>query len=111
MSNPNTNHFDFEALRSNLEYDDPFTKEFLVLLKKELDVSLSILREQFEAQNMKEIKATAHRIKGTALNGCCNELATLAATLEIATHFKQEIISSLVLQIAAEIEIIKTLIP
>jgi hypothetical protein len=52
MPNSNTNHFDLEALRENLEYDEEFIKNFLVLLKKEFDVSFNILTEEFKKQNI-----------------------------------------------------------
>ncbi len=111
MPNSNTNHFDLEALRENLEYDEEFINNFLVLLKKELDVSFNILAEEFKKQNIETINTTAHRIKGTALNGCCYELSQLAATLEKTKPFNEEIISNLISKISTEIDFVKTLIP
>ncbi len=111
MQDTNANHFDLETLRSNLEYDDSFVSEFLTLLKNEFEVCLVILREELQKENIKKINATAHRIKGTALNGCCKELVVLAATLENTLVFDKAIISDLVEQITSEMAFIKTLIP
>ncbi len=111
MQDSNTNHFDLETLRTNLEYDDSFVTEFLTLLKKEFEICLTILREELQKENIKKINSVAHRIKGTALNGCCKDLAILGATLEKMEIFDKVIVSDLVEQIAAEIAFTKTLIP
>lgn len=62
-------------------------------------------------QNMDSIKTTAHRIKGTALNGCCFELSELAVTLEKTNSFNEEFIGNLVNKISTEIDFVKTIIP
>jgi hypothetical protein len=95
----NTNHFDLENLRINLEYDDAYVSEFKGILKTELDMSLAILLTDLPKRNIKAINATAHRIKGAALNGCCRELGALAFRL-----------IELVKQIESEIALVKTLI-
>lgn len=111
MQDTNANHFDLETLRSNLEYDDSFVSEFLTLLKKEFEVCLVILRDELQKENIKNINAVAHRIKGTALNGCCRDLAILTTTLENTVIFNKVFVSDLVEQIASEIAFTKTLIP
>lgn len=100
-------HFDFEALRDKLEYDDPFIKQFLEMLKEELEISFTKLIEQSKTNNWEGIKNAAHRIKGSALNACFNKLGKISASLEKMEDPTPEKIMSLIKQIEIEIALAK----
>ncbi len=78
--------------------------------EEELTVSLIALQTQAETEDLKALKATGHKLKGTALSAGMQNLAQLAQTLEHLDHVKDDVLKNLVEKIQLEIKQILHLI-
>jgi PAS domain S-box-containing protein len=75
-------HWDYEEMRSSMELEDEFLRELIVAAKFELEKGIAELKTLKHTDKIKEIKASAHKMKGTALIIKANLLLKLTLHLE-----------------------------
>ncbi len=97
-------HFDKEALRERLGYDDDLIQELLPLAFKQMGKFPEEIKAALAAKDMPQIKALAHKLKGTALTVSFEALATYANDLQNAEGYDNTQTPSLVHTILKEID-------
>ncbi len=103
-------HFDKAELSKRLDNDANFMAQLLLIAKEHLGTFDIELQKLIDEQNLKEIKALAHKLKGTALSSSFPYLASLADRLEHIEEYNETLIVEIQANMKAEIAILKTLI-
>jgi HPt (histidine-containing phosphotransfer) domain-containing protein len=85
-----TQHFDLEVLRERLDNDDELIIQLLNMTKEYLIDFVPSIDQLLLDNNKPAIKSLAHKIKGTCLSVCLNEMAALAKELENLENYNQE---------------------
>ncbi|AUD07617.1 hybrid sensor histidine kinase/response regulator [Spirosoma pollinicola] len=99
-------HVNFDVLKTMAGQDVDLVNQLMEVAASELKSSLSGLLQQAEAMNTDGLKATGHKLRGTALSAGMPSLAQLAATLEQLEMTEAESLGDLVNAIQSEIVII-----
>ncbi|WP_020602860.1 Hpt domain-containing protein [Spirosoma spitsbergense] len=102
--------FDPQVIKSMIGDDEELFSVLVEAAEEELTVSLIALQTQAETEDLKALKATGHKLKGTALSAGMQNLAQLAQTLEHLDHVKDDVLKNLVEKIQLEIKQILHLI-
>lgn len=105
-----TNHIDRTWFNEYTSLDPTFKAEFIKLLKLELCESRENLKKQFEFHDLKELKRTGHKLKGTSLTAGLTELSKLSIAFELLTDFEISYIEELLEKTLDEIKIILNLL-
>ncbi|MBK8396057.1 MAG: PAS domain S-box protein [Leptospiraceae bacterium] len=100
-------HFDEDLLLERLDYDREFLGILVSKVKENFDSDSEGIIVELSESNFATIKAGAHKLKGTALTVCFEQLASLSETLESLEEYNQETVQKLVSQIKEEIEFLK----
>jgi HPt (histidine-containing phosphotransfer) domain-containing protein len=103
-------HFDEEELRIRVGCDKAFMDELLSEVNGYLSGFSAELHHYRTCHNWVEVKAMAHKLKGSALNLSFGILATLAGEVEQLAGLDETRLIELESQLKTEIELIQTLI-
>jgi PAS domain S-box-containing protein len=103
-------HYNEQLLLERLQGDEEFLHSLHAKVKEGLHSDCLTLSESYEQKNFTKVIAIAHKIKGTALTLCFENLANITNKLESQETFEEEIFGKLISQIQAEIELLKTMI-
>ena len=98
-----TSHFDQGKLLSVYMNDQEFIAEFLVLIKDAMNDNLEVLKQQYSVSDLAGIKATGHKLKGSAASAFLYELAEISGRLEHLTSFDSAYIRQLIVEMENEI--------
>lgn len=102
--NETNKHFDFEKLKERLDQDVELISQLLVMTKEYLIDFLPILDNLITKKDGPAIKSHAHKLKGTALSVCFNELAMLLLEFEKLDNYDDYNFISLRAKISTEAE-------
>ena len=91
-------HFDEDLLLERLDYDREFLGILVSKVKENFDSDSEGIIVELSESNFATIKAGAHKLKGTALTVCFEQLASLSETLESLEEYNQETVQKLVSQ-------------
>lgn len=105
-----TDHFNRAELITRLGGDEEFIRALLGEVAAYLDSFVESSPQVLTLQDLPEMRAMAHKLKGTALNMSFKTLADLASQLEDVLVFDKDKISTLLAGIEAEIGLVKSLI-
>jgi len=103
-TNETDKHFDFEKLKERLDQDVELISQLLVMTKEYLVDFLPILDDLIAKNDRAAIKSHAHKLKGTALSVCFNELAMLLLEFEKLDNYDDYNFISLRAKISTEAE-------
>ncbi|MBP6741053.1 MAG: response regulator [Leptospiraceae bacterium] len=103
-------HYNEKMLLERLQGDEEFLHSLLSKVKEDFYSDFLKLAESYEEKNFTKVIAIAHKIKGTALTLCFENLASITGALESQEIFEEEKIGNLIIQIEEEIELLKTMI-
>lgn len=101
-TNETNKHFDFEKLKERLDQDVELISQLLEMTKEYLIDFLPILDNLIAKNDKPAIKSHAHKLKGTALSVCFNELAMLLLEFEKLDNYDDYNFISLKAKIATE---------
>ena len=104
-------HFDVEKLKARLSNKEAFFVQFLALIRKNIDQPttdmLNDMKESLASENLVNLRTVAHKMKGTALSACFDQLADLLKEVEKYTDFNKEKLTILLDKIIAEIQYLR----
>ncbi|MBJ7427506.1 MAG: response regulator, partial [Bacteroidia bacterium] len=103
-TNETDKHFDFEKLKERLDQDVELISQLLEMTKEYLVDFLPILDDLIAKNDRAAIKSHAHKLKGTALSVCFNELAMLLLEFEKLDNYDDYNFISLRAKISTEAE-------
>jgi PAS domain S-box-containing protein len=103
-------HFDLEMLRRNVGYDEGIINEILIVTQQELEKSLSAIQAFAKEGNIPELKASGHKLVGTAVGVGLEILSGIARQLEDLKLNDEEALPELLKKLKSEIEISASLI-
>lgn len=99
-------HFNLETIRKMADYDDEFVEELVEAARNELKKSMSTISVQAETVDLAGLKATGHKLYGTAASAGMANLANMARTLEYMERFDDRKVNELLEGIHSEIKLI-----
>ena len=102
--------FDPQVIKSIAGNDDYLFRELLEAAQEELNASFIALDLQAKNEDLTALKATGHKLKGTALSAGMQNLAQLSQALEHSDPVEDEILKNLLERIKLEINQIQHLI-
>ncbi len=107
-------HFDMAKLKARLGNKEEVYQQFLVFIQNNINDTLTNGMAEIEAhvanENLKGIKTIIHKIKGTALSACFDELTICAKAFEQLEEYDQARVKELVQKLATELQYLKELI-
>ncbi|MBK8395009.1 MAG: response regulator [Leptospiraceae bacterium] len=103
-------HYNEKMLLERLQGDEEFLHSLHAKVKEDFNSDFLKLSESYEEKNFTKFNAAAHKIKGTALTLCFENLANLTSILESLEAFEEENIREQISQVQEEIELLKTMI-
>jgi len=95
-------HFDYNKLMERLDNDNELIDQLLVLTKEYLIDFIPKLESLIAENNIVGIKSHIHKMKGTALSVCFNNIAEQTAELELIDSFTDKKFQDLKLKISIE---------
>ena len=104
-------HYNEKVLLERLEGDEEFLQTLISKVKEDIDSDFLKLFESYKQKNINKISAAAHKLKGTAVTLCFENLTNITEILESQETFEEEKIGNMVSQVQEEIEILKKIIP
>ncbi|MCH8566753.1 MAG: response regulator [Balneolales bacterium] len=110
LQNQPNNHFDKRILIERMGGDESAAEEILGITRSMIDVLYTEFEAAMNTDTEKNIKAAAHKIKGTANSLTFNKLAEMGLELEKMSPFNSEEAQKLGEDIKKEIKYLKTLI-
>ncbi len=104
-------HFDYEQLLEALSGDKRFLEMVVEGIWEDLPGKIDALTDQVGKKDLKSIVATAHLIKGAALNVRFNKLGAIAAEIERCSNSgDSELVTDLLADLRDEWEIVSTVL-
>ena len=103
-------HFDLQVIKSYVGEDPDMLKDILTTTITELKASLSALEKQVNAEDLTAIKATGHKLYGTAATAGMKPLAVMARNLEYLESFNAGTVRDLFGRVQTEINHINSMI-
>lgn len=104
-------HFDKAKLKTRLNNNEAIYLQFLLLIKKNLEQPstdmLAELHEHLNNNNLKGIKTISHKLKGTALSACFDELVELTKEIELQDELDFEFTKDMIEKIGLEINYLR----
>jgi signal transduction histidine kinase/CheY-like chemotaxis protein len=100
-------HFNYEDFKDRLSNDEKIISLFFEKAGAMLKSSLLDLKNNLKKEDIKALKADAHKIRGSALNANLGFLAALATELEAYVKFEKQSIVILITRIENEIILIE----
>ena len=108
--NREAGHVNFDKLKELIGNDTAAFKDFLLLIKSELNNSLNELESDYAQKDVAALKRTGHKLKGTALSADLEKLTGIAISFDKLTVFNETYIGALVEEARTETEIILQLL-
>ncbi|RRB04296.1 PAS domain S-box protein [Larkinella rosea] len=99
-------HFNLETIRKMADYDTEFVEELVEAAGNELKKAMSALALQAEKVDLAGLKASGHKLYGTAASAGMANLANMARTLEYMERFDDQNVNELLDGIHSEIKLI-----
>ncbi|CAG5010358.1 Sensor histidine kinase RcsC [Dyadobacter sp. CECT 9275] len=96
-------HIDVDRLKDTYMNDEEFITEFLALTRETLYKSMSELKAYHQQKDLKNIKATGHKLKGAASAAFLSEVTRIADKLEHLDFLDQPYITLLLSDLENEI--------
>ncbi len=107
-------HFDVDKLKVRLSNNEAFYNQFLTLIRKNIDQPttdmVNEMKQSLANENLTSIKSIAHKMKGTALSACFDQLAELLKLVEKQEEFNKETLTTMLNAVVAEIEVLRQLL-
>ncbi|SKA14695.1 PAS domain S-box protein [Sediminibacterium ginsengisoli] len=103
-------HFDLQVIKGYVGEDPDILKDILTTTLTELKSSLAVLGKQVTGEDLAGIKATGHKLYGTAATAGMKPLAEMARSLEYQTEFNTKTIGDLFGRVRTEINHITSMI-
>lgn len=83
----NNKHFDFEKLLDRIENDAELLNQLMAMTSKYLNDFIPKLNELIVNKDLNGVKSHIHKLKGTSLSVCFNQLANLSIEIEKLNDF------------------------
>ena len=108
-------HIDIVKLKGRLGNNEAIFAQFVSLIKTNLQVPttemLAEMKVKLDSEDLAGIKTVAHKMKGTALSACFDELAFLSKEMESQEVFDKEIMVRFYESIEKEVAILREIVP
>jgi HPt (histidine-containing phosphotransfer) domain-containing protein len=103
-------HFDYNKLMERLDNDNELIDQLLVLTKEYLKDFIPKLENLINQNNVSGIKSHIHKMKGTALSVCFNNIANQTSALETLDNYNDSKFNDLKSKISIEVNYLINLI-
>ena len=107
-------HFDVEKLKVRLSNNETFYNQFLTLIRKNFDQPttdiLNEMKNSLVSEDLATLRSLAHKMKGTALSACFDQLTDLLKEVEKQEEFNKELFSRLLDTVIAEVALLRELL-
>jgi len=100
-------HFDSEKFNSLTGNDAELTRELFKLAHEQIEQFILLLDVAINTNNKNDIKNLAHKLKGTALNMCFDNMTLLAKKIEMNKQQKQENLKHYLVKLKKEWAMVK----
>ncbi|UZD23265.1 PAS domain S-box protein [Algoriphagus halophytocola] len=110
IDDSNILHYNSSKLLNYIDHDMEMFQNILLVVKEELEKSLSNISNLVEAKELKPLKEAGHKLYGTAASGGMKALSELAFQLEHLKVFDDADVLELFEKIQVEVELVKLLI-
>lgn len=98
---------DMDLLKLRLGMEDEIVRKIIVNAISTFLTSLSELKRYISERAEAKVKTVLHKMNGTALSICCNELARLSKELESISIVDEPTVGELISKIATEVDFLQ----